>query len=260
MTQKTRRQALSTLGAAGITTVLAGCSALTGTDENRTGTVENGTDDPEGTDGHEPVLTVPKSEMEEPSSFIAEAPVPAEPPTYPLIGSTDATATATLYGSWKCVHTEDVVSNHFQRLISDYVEPGDLAIEFRDLAYWEGEGYLGKLAPNAGNAGLAIWNEAPEGFWRYFGTVMANQPPEEKSWPTQRQLVAFSEFSEVGATDAMQTAMNENEYEDTLRETTTKVEETALGGIPRVVVGGTVTHPAKNPQAMYDAIEDSTSG
>ncbi len=98
---------------------------------------------------------------------------------YATMGSEDAKVTARFYGAWKCPYTRHFVLEFLPTLIEEYVEPGDVAIEFRAVAYEDGEGFHGPDSPRAARAGLVIWNQQPDHFWKYFGTDI--QKPEQRA-------------------------------------------------------------------------------
>ena len=51
------------------------------------------------------------------------------------MGSSDAAITVTYFGSWKCPYCAQFSTNTHSQLVTDYVESGSTAIEFRNLAY-----------------------------------------------------------------------------------------------------------------------------
>lgn len=250
----TRRRLLGASGAAAVA-ALAGCStALDGESSSGTPSPTDGAADaPAGS-----ALRVAPDEMAAPVESVASAQPLTDRP-YPAMGDTDAGTTATVYGSWKCTHTATFAGDQLPRLVEEYVAPGSLALEFRDLAYWEGSGYLGPDAPAAGRAGLTVWDESPDAFWRYFGTVVANQPSEDVEWATPAQLAAFAEHAGVEPVEPVRTAAESDTggLEQRLRETTSRVEALALDGVPRLVVDGTVTAPTIDPEATFAAVDEA---
>lgn len=263
MRPPTRRRLLRT-AASGALVGLAGCGALRedvvsrlpgdggegGDDEGSDESGERGTP----TDAPEP--TVAPSEMVDPPAALREAPVAAEARPYATFGSADADLTVELFGSWKCAKTADYVLGEFQTLLAEYVAPGDVAVEFRHVAYTDGHGYLGADAPDAGRAGLAVWTAAPDAYPRYFGTVFANRPPTHVEWATPAQLAAFARRAAVPDPGRVGEAVREGRHDPALRRTADRVVALDLDGIPRVVVDGTVTAPLQDAEATYDAIDE----
>jgi len=159
------------------------------------------------------------------------------------MGFAHAKASATLYGNWKCPYTRDFVNSNLRDVVKKYVEPGHLRLRFRSLAYVNGHPFLGPDAPRAARAGLAVWNENPTSFWRYFATIFASQPNEEYQWATTDQLLRFAKAANVGHRDRIRTAITSGKYQKPVRETVTDAQKNGIHSVPRLVVGGTVTSP-----------------
>ena len=167
----TRRQLLLAGGSAATAGVVIGATALS----NNTSTEPDGGANTGGDAG-----------------AVATAPIPDSPSEfrYATMGSADADVTVTYFGSWKCPYCAQFGTGMLSQLVMDYVEPGTIALEFRNLAYFGGDPFLGPDAPAAGQAGLAVWNTDPASYWAFHEYVFRNQPPESDQWATTERLVS----------------------------------------------------------------------
>lgn len=190
---------------------------------------------------------------------VASAPVPSSPAEhrYPVMGPADAAVTVTYFGSWKCPHCARFSTGFLSTLVRDYVDPGKITLKFRDLAYINGDPFLGPDAPAAGRAGLAVWNDDPQSYWAYHEAVMANQPSDRKRWATADRLVSVAQHAGVADPSVVRTAIDEQKYEDTLRATSTAAADAGVQGVPTLLVNGTTVSPfneAQTRQLIEDAI------
>ncbi|MFB6083566.1 MAG: DsbA family protein [Halorientalis sp.] len=190
---------------------------------------------------------------------VGTAPIPDAPGEYryAVMGRADAAATVTYFGSWKCPICARFGEGLLPELVADYVVPGDLRIEFRDVATLGGEPFLGPDAPNAGQAGLAVWNIDPGTYWRYHEVVFRNQPPEAKRWATPRRLEAFARAAGVSDPGAVRSAVENDAYADALRATDRRAQELGVSGTPTLVIGDRLVSPVGNRRRTRTYIEDA---
>lgn len=233
---RTRRDVLAALGTAGVAG-LAGCGGLLG-----------------GGDGGGPGTGGPGGEA------VAGAAAPADTAglTYAQTGT--AGPVVEYYGNWKCPVCAEFSNGSDRvldlgRIIRDFVEPGDLTLRFRGLAYTpDGEPFLGPDAPRAARAGLAVWNEAPERYWPFHERVFAEQPAESETWATVDRLVSFADAAGVEATDAVRTALEDGTYAEPVQATADRAQALGVTGTPSLVIDGAVYNPF-NPGETLDALE-----
>ena len=193
------------------------------------------------------------------TSAVATAPIPDSPTEfrYAVMGSADAEVTVTYFGSWKCPYCAQFSTGMLSQLVTDYVDPGTITLEFRDLAYIGGEPFLGPDAPAAGQAGLAVWNAEPASYWSFHEYVFQNQPPEREQWATAEQLVEFARSAGVSKTEAVRTAIQENQYEDALRATGRAASDSGVNSTPTLLIDGTTINPLGNEDRTRRLIEDA---
>jgi protein-disulfide isomerase len=194
----------------------------------------------------------------DPAGPVGNAPVPSNPSEYryAVMGTDDASASVTYYGSWKCPVCARFGETIMPGLVADYVEPGDVRIEFRDVAYLGGRTFLGDDAPLAGHGGLAVWNTDPEDYWRFHEVVFRNQPPEAQFWATSDKLASFAAASGVEDTDAVRAAVDGKTYEEALRATEAAAGRRGIQGTPYVVGAGRVVS-GMDETSVRNTIEDA---
>ena len=234
----TRRQFLLAGGGTATAALVVGGTVLT----NNKGTESNGSTNSTGE-----------------TSAVATAPIPDSPTEfrYAVMGSADAEVTVTYFGSWKCPYCAQFSTGMLSQLVTDYVEPGTIALEFRNLAYIGGEPFLGPDAPAAGQSGLAVWNAEPASYWSFHEYVFQNQPPEREQWATADQLVEFAQSAGMSKTEVVRTAIQENQYEDALRATGKAASDSGVNSTPTLLIDGTTINPLGNEDRTRRLIEDA---
>ncbi|WP_049985863.1 DsbA family protein [Halobellus rufus] len=263
-----RRRVLSLTGAAAIASV-SGCASIAqeaNSDPNRqtgsgtersTERTANASSDRTSDDASTEVhpQTIDEPDFEFPSDPIPDG---STNPRYPTIGT--AEETLTLYGNWKCPYTQEFVRGQLGVLIDDFVTTGDVSIELRNVAYLDGEPYLGSDAPRASEAGLAVWNVDPGSFWTYLSYVFANQPQERYEWASTDTLVRFAEQAGVERVDRIRQAIRDRTYTGDVQTSADRAEEIGISTVPRVVYDGDVTAPTVDPEATRAQFERAANG
>lgn len=184
------------------------------------------------------------AEPESQKGPVATVSVPPSPGGHRYaVAGTDADVTVTYLGSWKCPHCARFSTSFLPTLVRDYVEPGKITLEYRNLTYLNGEPFLGPDAPAAGRAGLAVWNDDPASYWAYHEHVMANQPSENGQWATADRLVSFAKKAGVTDSSVVRTAIQATKYEEALRATSEAATKAGVRGTPRLLVDGTTVSP-----------------
>lgn len=267
MNETTRRYALA-LAATGLAGSLSGCASLTGAldgsespDDEPPQTTRNETQTSNTTDGNGTSSDGPEAtdvEIAEPDVFSSKIPVPEASADYEyatMSARADAPV-ATVYGSWKCPYTREFVRTMLPELVDEFVASGDVALEFRSVAYDGDEPFLGEDAPRASRAGLAAWQVDPDSYWTYFEYVFANQPPERREWAQPDVLARFASEAGVEPTDRFEDELTGSEYSDAVRAASTQFQELDADAVPRVVTGESVTAPNLEIEATREQLQE----
>jgi len=202
---------------------------------------------------------------ETPTGPVSSAPLPDAPDeyTYATMGSETAPVEAVYFGNWKCPFCADFSTGFLGDVVTDYVEPGDVRLTFRALAYVGGDPFLGADAPRAARAGLAVWNVDPSAYWRFHEYVMVNQPPEGQEWATVDTLTEMAEKAGVDDPEAVGTALEDGEYESPVRATTERAATLGVEGTPALVVGDRGVNPLQTEETrslLDSAVESADDG
>ncbi|KZN24087.1 thioredoxin [Haladaptatus sp. R4] len=268
----------------GLTVGIAGCSAFSKNESSENSSGRNGaqttetiqfpttstTDTEDGTETETETETTSEVEPVDPEDLepapkayrSVSRPEKADEHKYATMGSEDASVTARFYGAWKCPYTRHFVLDILPTLIEEYVKPGDVAIEFRAVAYEDGEGFHGPDSPRAARAGLVVWNQEPDQFWTYFGTVFKNQN-SAPGWATTETLLNLAEKADVSDRSDIASLIESGKYQSQIEKTMDQVHDIPITRVPRIVVGDTVTAPTVSPKktkAQLDAALGKGSG
>ncbi|WP_231183853.1 thioredoxin domain-containing protein [Haladaptatus sp. DYF46] len=265
-----RRRILGVIGA-GLSVGVAGCSAFSmddgsGSTSERSGDEAETTTDrfapststeDEGENGTDSEKTLPEKIEPSPEAY-RSVPLPSEPSehAYATMGADDASVTAEFYGAWKCPYTHDFVMNFLPTIIEEYVEPGDVAIEFHAVAYEDGEGFHGPDEPRAARTGLAIWNEDPKAYWTFFGTMFKNQD-SSSGWASMETLARIAKKAEVSNLSEIASQIEAGDYQSQIEKTMDQVNKLGISNVPRIVVGDTVTAPTVKPKKTRAQLDDA---
>lgn len=189
---------------------------------------------------------------------VTTAPLPDEPADHPyaVMGASDAPVPVVYYGSWKCPYCAEFSTGFLHDIATEYVETGDVTLQFRGIAYLGGSTFLGPDAPTATRAGLSVWKHDPGTYWTFHEFVFENQPPEAKQWATTETMVQFADGAGVDGTDAVRNALENDAYERLLVRTANAAESAGVRGTPMLVVNGTILN-ALDESEVRTAIENA---
>lgn len=261
--------------ATGVTGSLAGCASLAGgfggsgssdddppatTKQNETDTTTAQTTENATSSEESGTSTETDVQISEPDVFSSSVPTPATPSdsTFATMGAAVDRPTATVYGNWKCPYTQEFVLTLFGDLVEEFVASGDLAIEFRSVAYENDDPFLGPDAPRAARAGLAAWNVDPDAYWEYFAYVFENQPPERDAWAQPELLGRFASEADLASVDEFEEQLDASDYEEPVQATASQFQELGASAVPRVVTDDEVTAPNLDPERTRDQLRRLT--
>lgn len=194
-------------------------------------------------------------------SAVANAPVPENSSEYRYATmGTGERSVVTYYGSWKCPYCAEFSLGFLNEIVTDYIKPTGLSLEFRGLAYAGGEPFLGPDAPRATRAGLAIWNLAPDLYWRYHEYVFSNQPPENEQWATTDQLITFARQAGIKRTDRLRSRIESGRYKTAVRDTAAAAQKAGIDSTPTLLIDGKTISPLNDPERTRQLLKQVTKG
>lgn len=234
-----------------VPTEAASGSETTGDDVS---TPDNGSSDDSGGDS----WSTESVTIDEPDISLSDVPLPDENTRYARMGQPNAETTATIFGSWKCPYTQDFVLNQLPQIVDDFVRSGDLQLEYRAVAYLNGEPFLGADAPRSSRAGLAVWDVDRESYWSYFAYVFANQPQERYEWGQPSLLRRLAEESGVDQPGQIESVANSDAFSNTVRATTGVADDAGISTVPRVMTDDRITAPTVDFEETLSQLERAT--
>jgi protein-disulfide isomerase len=202
-----------------------------------------------------------------PDDPVASAAIPDAPDEYQYatMGASDAPLTVDYYGNWKCPYCGQFSKNGLGRIVTEYVQPGDVKLRFRALTYLQNDDgewqvWLGEDAARASEVGLAVWNAQPEAYWPFHETVMGSQGNERTEWATFDALEAMATSAGVENWSEIEQAANTEQYRERLLETSRDASRAGISGTPTLDVDGQVvsaiTRDGFNEGAVFAVIDE----
>lgn len=174
-------------------------------------------------------------------------PVSSQP--YPTMGTDSDNPTLTLYGNFKCPYTQRFVRNDFADLVTDYVEPGHLNVEFRSLVYEPDPSdpshgsslyFISNSDPDIARSAYGVWNWEDENYWSYFYSLFADLPSGRV---TPRELQARMRDDGVRNWGKIRYEVADDEYQRYLGRTRRAAAELGVSSTPTVELKGDLTSP-----------------
>ncbi|TKR28111.1 DsbA family protein [Natronomonas salsuginis] len=161
----------------------------------------------------------------------------------PTLGDSDAPVTVAVYEDFACPHCRTFNEDVTPQLVSEYVEPGDVAYEHYDFPIPVDE----TVSWQAPQAARSVMKQAgSETFFEYSELLFANQG--SLGMETYVDLAA-----EVGVDgDVVESAVSEGRYRQTVETDRDNGIDRGVGGTPTVFVNG--ENPAPDGRLGYSGI------
>lgn len=187
---------------------------------------------------------------------LADVPLPpnASRRPYPVMGTDDDNPTLTVYGSFVYPNTRTFALGNLQTIVSEFVEPGHLNVEFRSLAYpddhWlnsvQGEERLAQLA-------LGVWEKNNwDVYWAFFEYLFENQG--EFAWRTYDEANALLERNDVSTHGWIPALAGDGEWSDALVQNRRDAADAGLEFVPQVELGGDLAGANWDTEKLVDWI------
>ena len=172
---------------------------------------------------------------------------------------------AYLFGNFKCPFTRKFVLGNLQDMIRKFVHPGDLRIQFLNVAY-EPDHYMGRDSPTHGSktyfisssdpriarVSLGAWHVDPNSYWQFFQDMFENPP---SGWVTYSDLDDRLRDSGVSNRDEIIARAKTDRYEDELRLIETAAKNFDIQATPRLALAGRTTTPHHGVGELFDWLE-----
>jgi protein-disulfide isomerase len=103
----------------------------------------------------------------------------------PTLGSADAKVKIVEFGDFKCPVCAHFSQDIMSKIKTEYIDTGKASFSFENWTIIPG-------STPAALAGLSIYHQSNDEFWKYYDGIYANQPSEKLNWATPEYLVNFA--------------------------------------------------------------------
>ena len=152
----------------------------------------------------------------------------------PFIGSANAPVTMVYWYDYQCPFCQRHEQTAMPQIVKDYVDAGKLKIVFKDYQF------LGPDSQTLGKFSHAVWELAPDKFYRWHKAVYDNQGTENTGWATQEKIVSITN-GVLGAdmtTKVMQLVkINGDEYQKEMDDDREEGTSLGINGTPGSIIG-----------------------
>ena len=168
------------------------------------------------------------------------------------LGPVDAPVVMTMYSDFRCPFCAKFSREVEPELVEDYVESGDLRIEWRDLPIFGEESML------AARAGRAAADQ--DRFWEFTEVVFADAPDRGHPDLGEEKLAGYAREAGVADVERFREDMTSGKYDEAIR--ADYEAATALGATstPTFLVNGTGIIGARSIETFRNVIDSSLNG
>ena len=104
----------------------------------------------------------------------------------PFIGNPNAPVTVAYWYDYQCPFCKRNEEATMPQLVTDYVDTGKVKIVFKDYEF------LGPDSQTLGQYSRAVWNVAPDQFYKWHKAVFDNQGTENTGWATKEKIQSIT--------------------------------------------------------------------
>ncbi|WP_123039831.1 DsbA family protein [Cohnella candidum] len=161
------------------------------------------------------------------------APLSFEYDKSPLLGNADAKVKIMEFGDFKCPTCAYFSQNIMSKIKTEYIDTGKASLSFQNWTI------IGPDSTTAALAGLAIYHQNNDAFWKFYDALYTNQPPESESWATVDYLVDTAKKQNLGIDyDLLRKDIENKTYADELAAQNNFAVAHNFTGTPSVLVNG----------------------
>lgn len=150
-----------------------------------------------------------------------------------VLGSSSAPVVMELYSDFQCPACKQFVTTELGRLWADFIQPGTLRIEARDIAFL-GTGNPDESLELAAGAACAAEQER---YWQFHDYVFWNQRRENKGDYTAAFIERIADASGADLT-AWQACFARDDVRAAIRQATTAAQGKGINSTPTLVING----------------------
>ncbi|EFM10534.1 DSBA oxidoreductase [Paenibacillus curdlanolyticus YK9] len=186
-------------------------------------------------------------------AFLKPADKQADPNSFDFnamatLGSKDAKVKIVEFGDFKCPACQVFSQDVEPQLKAEYIDKGLVSLSFMNYPF------IGPDSRTAALAGLSVYHQNNDAFWKYYDALYKNQPNESEIWATPDYLVQLAQSEKLDIDfDKLRSDIENETYADQLSDQMSRVKPLGVTGTPTLFVNGTKVGGA---DAMkYDAVK-----
>lgn len=175
--------------------------------------------------------------------------------THPTMGTAGDVPTAVLFGNLKCPFTSQVVtSGTLDAIVSEFVEPGAMNLQYRELAYRPGRPgthYINDNGELKAQLAQGVWEEDPDSYWDFLEHAFANLD----GWTPLSGLEDLARDAGVANVGTIVDGVENDRYIDPLEETAAVAANVGVSFVPTLEIRGETMSPRHSRRATLDWID-----
>jgi protein-disulfide isomerase len=152
----------------------------------------------------------------------------------PTLGSKDAKVKIVEFGDFKCPACQQFAKDVKPELMKEYIDKGIVSLSFMNYHF------IGPDSKTAALAGLAVYHQSNDEFWKYYKALYDKQPDESQAWATVDYLVQLAKDEKLNIDyDKLRSDIENETYADELSDQMSRVRQLNITGTPTLFVNGT---------------------
>ena len=168
------------------------------------------------------------------------------------MGPVDAPVVMTMYTDFRCPFCAKFSREVEPELVEEYVESGDLRIEWRDLPIF------GEQSMAAARAGRAAADQGR--FWEFTQVVFADSPDRGHPDLGEEKLLGYAREAGVADIDRFREDMTSDKYDEAIRADYDAATALGASSTPTFLINGTGIIGARSTETFRNVIDSSLDG
>ena len=169
----------------------------------------------------------------------------------PTMGAADAKVKLVEFGDFKCPTCKYFSEEITSKLKTEYIDTGKASLSYQNWTIIYDDSYTAALA------GLAIYHQNNEEFWKFYDALYANQQAAEKQiWATPEFLVDLAKQEGLAIDyDKLKQDIEQQTYADELDKQNAFARKNQFSGTPTLLINGEKYTGALNYESIKAAID-----
>lgn len=175
----------------------------------------------------------------------------------PMLGKAEAPIKIVEVGDFKCPSCQMFSQDAMPKLTKDYIDTGKVSMYFMNFAF------VGPDSTTAAMAGLSVYHQNNDAFWKYYDALYKNQQDEKIQWATPQFLTELARKEGIPVDYAkLQQDIESGKYASEVAEHNKLSKKMNVTGTPTLFVNGkkvTEFDYASVKQAVEEALKGGSS-